>query len=100
MARPEQESEAAAGDGLAAAWETLPASGTCTRCGASIAWVKTVKGRNLPLDRAFQIPLEGNFGLADGVAYYVRDSARMRAFKGTRSEFPIYVAHFATCTGR
>ncbi len=70
MARPKQESEAAAGDGLAAAWETLLASGTCTRCGASIAWVKTVKGRNLPLDcEPSQSPLEGDLGLADGVAY-------------------------------
>ena len=78
----------------------LVPNGTCTRCNAPVAWVKTAYGRNLPLDpEPSTSPLQGNFGLTqDGVALYVRDSARVRAFDGTaRSEFPIYVAHFTTC---
>jgi hypothetical protein len=80
----------------------LEPNGTCSRCNAPLVWVKTTHGRNLPLNpEPSRSALEGNFGLGrDGVAHYVRDSARMRAFdpSGTRSKFPIYIAHFATCT--
>lgn len=96
----ERQDETAAGDELAAA---LTPNGHCARCGAPVAWVKTVRGRNLPLDpEPSDSPLEGNFAIGHGgVAHYVRDSARMRAFnaEGTHSEFPIYVAHFASCAG-
>jgi hypothetical protein len=85
-------------------WEPLEANGTCNRCNLPIAWVRTARGRNLPLDpEPSRSPLEGNFGLdQDGVAHFVRDAARMRAFTadGGRSEFPIFVAHFATCPER
>jgi hypothetical protein len=79
----------------------LPANGTCNRCNAPIAWVKTARGKNLPLDpEPSRSALEGNFGLDQyGVAHFVRDSARMKAFnpEGTRSEFPIYTSHLSSC---
>lgn len=90
----------AAGDRPAA---VLPVTGKCNRCSAPLAWVKTVYGRNLPLNpEPSRSPNQGNFGLCqDGVAIFVRDCARRAAFSedGT-SEFPIYVAHFATCPKR
>jgi len=82
---------------------SLEPNGTCGRCGAALAWVKTCRGKSLPLEPSpSEDSLEGNFTLDDdGVAHYIRDSARMAAFTpdGTRSAFPIYIAHFATCTG-
>jgi hypothetical protein len=65
--------------------------------------VKTTRGKNLPLNLdPSDSPVEGNFGLnADRVAFYVRDAARMSAFRLDGScEVPIYIAHFATCPGR
>jgi hypothetical protein len=97
-----EENEPAARDVLAAG--SLVANGACRTCGAPVTWVKTARGRNLPLDpEPSDNPHEGNFGLStDGVAYFVRDAARMAAFnvEGTHSEFPIYIAHFATCPAR
>lgn len=81
----------------------LEANGSCRVCGAPVSWHKTARGKNLPLDlEPSGSPLAGNFGLdGRGIAYYVRDAARMRAFRlDGSSEFPIYVAHFATCTAR
>jgi hypothetical protein len=78
----------------------LVPNGACSSCGRPIRWVKTARGKNLPLNpEPSTSPHAGNFGLShDEVAHYVRDSARRLAFHadGT-SEFPIYVAHFATC---
>jgi hypothetical protein len=101
--QPRKTGSEAAGDGLAAL-PPLEPNGACNRCNAPVAWVRTAHGKNLPLDPdPSRSPLAGNFGLQqDGVAIFVRDSARMAAFPtgSTRSEFPIYVAHFATCPGR
>ena len=44
--------------------------GTCRSCGAPIVWVKTAKGKKMPLDRE---PNEaGNITLMDGAAVVVK----------------------------
>lgn len=99
-ALPERGSEEPAGNVPAG---YLTPNGTCTRCNAPVAWVKTVRGKNLPLDpRPSSSPDAGNFGLtADGLALYVAEPKRRTAFgeDGT-SEFPIYIGHFASCSGQ
>lgn len=78
---------------------------SCSRCGAAIIWVKTARGKNLPLDpEPSTSPHEGNFVLRDGVAVYVRDEHRKRQF-GPAGEprpgsEPVYIPHFATCPAR
>ena len=109
MASPlEARDERAAGDELAAPLAdehgVLTPNGVCRRCDAPVAWVKTARGKKLPLDpEPSRSPLEGNFGLTQyGTALYVRDAARMAAFgaDGASCEYPIYVAHFASCRGQ
>jgi hypothetical protein len=96
MQFPTDQDEETAGNQLAVS------SRACRSCGKPVAWVKTARGRNLPLEpEPSRSAYEGNFGLSsDGVAYFVRDAARIAAFSAGQSEFPIYIAHFATCTAR
>ena len=84
-ALPKRESEEPAGNVPAG---YLVPNATCTGCRAPIVWVKTVRGKNLPLDpRPSCSPDAGNFGLtADGVALYVRDSARTESIPSRRHQ--------------
>jgi hypothetical protein len=68
--------------------------GTCRRCGQAVRWVKTAKGKNMPLNPApVTDDSRGAFTLAGGVALYVRPDER-----GTHAE--VWESHFATCPAR
>ncbi len=70
--------------------ENLQADGKCSKCGAAIAWVKTQKGKNCPLNPEVAPDGRGNFTIEDGIAVYVKDEQR-------EENAPIFEAHFATC---
>ena len=77
--------------------------GRCKRCGAPVDWVKTVKGKNLPLDiQPSESIYKGNFVLRDGIAHYISDGERVRLIEGARytPTEPVFTAHFATCLAR
>jgi hypothetical protein len=74
----------------------MGAPSSCSRCGAAIQWVKTAKGKSLPLDlQPSPSVAAGNFVLRDGVAHYVSDEHRAQLVQ-TGDEL-VYIAHFATC---
>lgn len=59
----------------------------CSSCGATIEWVKTEYGKNMPLNP--EPSMVGNVEIRDGVAYYIRDDDRDGRM--------LRVSHFVTC---
>lgn len=57
--------------------------GKCRSCGAEVIWVKTAKGKSMPLEAC--APSEGNIRITDNVAVY-----------GQKGSGP-YISHFSTC---
>lgn len=60
----------------------------CSSCGAPMLFVKTSKGKMIPLDPE-PCP-DGNIFLADGIAYFTK--------KGDLFTAPAYKSHSATCS--
>jgi hypothetical protein len=61
----------------------------CRSCNADIFWVKTEKGKSMPLD--CQTYIDGNIFLKDGVAIYAKDDDEAASTEAK------YKSHFATC---
>jgi hypothetical protein len=65
--------------------------GTCRGCGATVAWVKTTGGKNMPVDPE-PVP-HGNLILIDPIP---GDDSYLAVNKSA-SDQPGYTSHFATC---
>ena len=61
----------------------------CRSCGAKIIWVKTEKGKDMPID-AEPVP-DGNIVMSTGKAHVVKKDETF--LTGTK----FYKSHFATC---
>jgi len=59
----------------------------CRSCGATIIFVKTAKGKSMPLD--VQPADDGNIIVVDGVAVYLKGEAPPNKLR--------WKSHFATC---
>jgi hypothetical protein len=69
------------------------ASGTCSSCGAEVMWLKTPRGKTIPID---PMPLPGgNIILADEGA--VTFLSRMQITEMKESGDLAYQSHFVTC---
>lgn len=65
----------------------------CKSCGAEILWVKTIKGRGMPLDS--QPSPRGNVIISEnGTALVYREPSAIAA---RYENEPRYLSHFATC---
>jgi len=65
------------------------------RCGAPVLWVRSARGKNLPLDpEPVNDPERGGFVLVDEVAHYVQAGKRAGILADGQE---IWEAHFATC---
>ncbi|QOV99541.1 hypothetical protein [Rhodococcus pyridinivorans] len=78
--------------------ETVLSPGRCRSCRAAIVWVKTRRGKNLPLDP--EPTQDGNvlvhFPLRSGpVADVLKDDGHLAAMRAQR--VPLYTSHFKTC---
>lgn len=62
----------------------------CRSCAASIMWVKTPKGKSMPVDAA-EVEYGGNIVIRDGVAIILKMGEPSEA--GEKR----YKSHFATC---
>lgn len=62
---------------------------TCRSCRKPITWVKTEKGKNIPLDS--RPDPNGNLVVRGGVAHFVKPGQRVEM--GER----LFVSHFVTC---
>lgn len=75
---------------------------TCKSCGARIAWVRTVEGRNMPMDvgpsEHGNLRVVGRMGAHPVVAAYADAAAAAHAatMQGLPDE-PRWLSHFATC---
>jgi hypothetical protein len=56
----------------------------CNSCGADIIWVKTAKGKSMPLDPSSP---DGTFVIEDGVAISAPNDGRR----------PLHKSHFSSC---
>jgi hypothetical protein len=65
---------------------------TCRSCGAKIRWVKTEKGKNMPLD--YDPAPKGTIMLQGDRVVLVGNRAVKRAYATGGA---LYTSHFATC---
>lgn len=63
----------------------------CSSCGAGILWIKTPRGKSMPLD-ATPDPA-GNVVIRDGLAVVLTASEKAKPLDGKRR----FLAHWATC---
>lgn len=63
---------------------------TCRTCGAAIRFVRTTKGKLIPIDR--DPAPNGNIEIVDGGKAFVHGKKAPTLLAGDR-----YVSHFATC---
>ena len=67
--------------------------GTCRACGARILWLKTTKGKNMPVD-----PGVIRFHAAGGPETFVTVDGKVeRGQRKTDGDQWGYISHFATC---
>jgi Family of unknown function (DUF6083) len=75
-------------------------TGRCRSCGARVKWVKTTRGRNMPLnpepaDRTMVVGGEpGNVVLREGIAHVLGEGRSIEPGETMR------VPHFASCDGQ
>jgi hypothetical protein len=62
----------------------------CRSCDASVIWVKTEKGKWMPLDAEPVDPF-------DPVTFVLREDVALAVPSGVFEDEPHYVSHFATC---
>ena len=67
--------------------------GTCRACGARILWLKTTRGKNMPVD-----PGVIRFHAAGGPETFVAVNGKVeRGQRSAAGEAWGYISHFATC---
>lgn len=64
----------------------------CRSCGAAIRWVKTQKGKAMPVD--WEPSCDGNLRVILGVAIVLNGEELSKHRNGVT---PLYQSHFATC---